>query len=212
MTKLQNIKVMNLKGEAVRELDLPPAVTSLQVKPEVVHQVVVGLRASRRAGTAHTKDRSEVAGGGKKPWKQKGTGRARHGSIRSPLWIGGGAVFGPRNTRNYGHRLPAKLRAQARAMVVADYLSGGQVAVIDSLPLEHKTKLYAELLRQLKMTKGKCLVLLTAKEVDHRRGFQNLPNVTVAPLSGLNALDGLSAARWLVTEDGWRELLAFVKS
>ena len=201
---------MNLKGESVKELALPEAVTSLKIKRVVVHQVVTGLQANRRAGTAHTKDRSEVAGGGKKPWKQKGTGRARHGSTRSPIWVGGGVVFGPRNTRNYEHNLPAKLRSLGRAMVVADYLLRGRVMVVESLPTTPKTKLYAELLKQLGVVKGKCLVLLTASEINHRRGFQNLPKVIVSPLSGLNALDGLSAPTWLVTEDGYRELLAFV--
>jgi len=212
MTKAQNIKVMNLKGESVKDLVLPEVVTSFKVKRTVVHQVVTGLQANRRAGTAHTKDRSEVSGGGKKPWKQKGTGRARQGSIRSPQWVGGGVVFGPRNTRNYAHNLPAKLRLAGRAMVVADYLLTGRVLVVESLPTEPKTKLYADLLKQLKVVKGKCLVLLTAAEINHRRGFQNLSRVTVSPLKGLNALDGLSAPLWLVTEEGYRELLTFVKA
>lgn len=212
MSKFQQVTILNTKGESVRQLPLTAAVLQQTVKPAVVHQVVVGYAANRRAGTAHTKTRDEVAGGGKKPWKQKGTGRARHGSIRSPLWVGGGVVFGPRSTRNFKHRLTDELKRQAKAMVVSDYLTAGRVLVVDELPQADKTKVYASLLKELKLKQGvDVLVLLTQAERAARRGMNNLRGVTVMGLRELNAYDGLRFRRWLVSGQGLTELMATVR-
>lgn len=212
MAKVTSIPIMTKTGQATREIELPKAVTSRAVKPAVVHQVYVGYAANRRAATAHTKIRSEVSGGGKKPWRQKGTGRARQGSIRSPQWVGGGVVFGPRNERNYGHRLTDELKSQARAMVVAEYLTGGKVVAVDAFPTEPKTKQYASMFKSLKLDpKQRCLVLLTADEASHRRGLQNLAQATVMALRNLNPYDGLQFPRWVVSSQGLEQLFTFVK-
>ncbi len=201
------IAVRSAAGKPVRDLVLPAKVTQLAVKAALVHQVVVGEAANRRAGTAHTKNRAEVSGGGKKPWKQKGTGRARQGSIRAPQWKGGGVVHGPRNERNWAQRTPVRMVRQARAMVVADYLTSGRVAVVDALPGEPKAKLGAEMIKNLGLGRGrKLLVLLTDTERETARAFRNLPGVTVTAVRQLNALDGLSYRAWLVSEQGYQEL------
>ena len=209
---LNQLHIFNAQGKPEREFELPAAVQSYVIKPAVVHQVTVGLAANRRAGTAHTKNRAEVSGGGKKPWKQKGTGRARHGSIRSPQWVGGGVVFGPRNERNYTHRLTAKLRSVALAMVVADYLKSGKVTVVESFPEEPKTKIYANLLKQMSLVPPRrTLVLLTEPEASHRRGLKNIAGVTVMAVRNLSSLEGLLYPRWLVSAAGLSELLKFIR-
>ncbi|MDP3986564.1 MAG: 50S ribosomal protein L4 [Candidatus Veblenbacteria bacterium] len=210
MATTDHITVVNAQGEAVRELALPEAVRTRSLKSGLVHQVVVAYAANRRAGTAHTKTRDEVAGGGRKPWRQKGTGRARHGSIRSPLWVGGGVVFGPRSTRNYTQRLPRELKNQARAMVVGDYLASAKVTVVNELPQADKTKVFATLFKDLKLSGRRTLVLLTSSEQSLRRGLMNLPKVEVMGVREFNAYDGLRYPRWLVSQAGAAELIKFV--
>lgn len=204
-----SVPVLNSKGEAVRQVEVPAAVSSLKVKPVVVHQAVLAHTANQRTATAHTKTRSEVAGGGKKPWKQKGTGRARHGSIRSPLWIGGGVTFGPRNTRNYGHRLPQQVKKAALAMVVADYLTNGRVVVVESFPQVEKTKAMAEWLKALKLNpKQKYLVLLDDSERFAVRAMANLPHLTLMGVRQLNSYDALCAVKWIVSVDTLAKLFS----
>jgi large subunit ribosomal protein L4 len=211
MSKLVNISIVNSEGQPVREFALPAGVTSFKVSPALVHQVAVGYASNKRAGTAHTKNRAEVSGGGKKPWKQKGTGRARHGSIRSPLWKGGGVTFGPRNERNYIKRTPQQLKKKALSMVVADYLLSGQVIVVNEFPQADKTKVFATLFRSLKIKTGKrILVLLLDKEKNLRRGLSNLPSVEIMGVKQLNAYDGLSVQQWLVSEAGLAQLIKLV--
>lgn len=210
MTAANKLTIYDQAGKAARETDLPEAVVARAVKPAVVHQVVVAYAAGQRAGTAHTKTRAEVAGGGKKPWKQKGTGRARAGSIRSPLWVGGGVVHGPRQTRNWQQRLPESLKRSALAMVVADYLTSGRVTVLESWPSEQKTKVFAKLFRELGL-KGSVLVLLLDSERAARQGMQNLARVDVQGLRQLNPYDGLQRSRWVVSAEGLQKLVALVR-
>lgn len=212
MATVTNLKVVKSDGSQAREFALPTNITSFAVKPVVVHQAVVAYAANRRKPTAHTKNRAEVSGGGKKPWKQKGTGRARQGSIRAPQWKGGGVVFGPRNERVYTHRLPARVASLARAMVVADYLQNGKVLVVEAFPTDQKTKSAAQLLQAAGATRGRSLLLLTAAERASARGFANLPHVEVMGLREINVLDGLKAARWVVSAAGLEELMKFVRS
>ena len=108
------VTVYNVKGEEVKEMDLGSAIFGVKVKPELVQQAIVAQQANSRQNLAHAKDRSDVRGGGKKPWRQKGTGRARHGSIRSPLWRGGGATFGPSKTRNFSLKMNKKAKRKSR--------------------------------------------------------------------------------------------------
>jgi len=205
------IEIFDTNAKPVREVQLPPAVVGAKLRPTVVHQVAVAYASNRRAGTAHTKTRDEVRGGGKKPWKQKGTGRARHGSIRSPLWRGGGVVHGPRNTRNWQQRLPEQLKQGALSMVVADYLTSERVTVLENFPAGIKTKVFAKLFQELKLGRS-VLVLLTDEERAARQGIANLPNVTVQGLRQLNAYDGLLHKRWVVSSVGLVQLFSQVRS
>lgn len=210
MASKVKLTIYSVEAKPVREAELPAKVTSQAIKPALVHQVTVAYAANSRAGTAHTKTRDEVRGGGKKPWKQKGTGRARHGSIRSPLWVGGGVVHGPRKTRNWQQRLPDQLKTGALAMVVADYLTSGRVTVVETWPAEPKTKVFAKLLRSLKLS-GSVLALLTDTEREARRGLLNLPRVEVQGVRQLNAYDGLRRSRWVVSSQGLEQLYKLVR-
>ena len=124
-------KVYNLEGKETKEMELSDAVFNVKVKPSVVHEVFVAQRNNTREPWADTKNRGEVSGGGKKPWPQKGTGRARHGSIRSPLWKGGGVTFGPLSTRNYKTKINKKTRRVALRMCLTDKLANGALWVVE---------------------------------------------------------------------------------
>ncbi|MFZ5390691.1 MAG: 50S ribosomal protein L4 [Patescibacteria group bacterium] len=204
------VSVLDNKGKTAGEIVLPKELEAIVIKPQVVHQVAVAYQANRRSDTAHTKNRSEVRGGGKKPWKQKGTGRARHGSIRSPLWVGGGVVFGPRNERDHSQSLPTKLKAVATAMVVKDYLASQKVTIVKDWPKADKTKVYAAFIKDLSLPKRKNLFLLSDKEKDLRRGFNNIPNLNLMSVRQFNVYDGLKMPHWVISETALQELLARV--
>ena len=125
------IKIYNQNAEAAGEMELSPKVFGVKVNHDLIHQAVVTQMANERQVIAHTKDRSEVRGGGRKPWAQKGTGRARHGSSRSPIWIGGGVTFGPRNDRNFKMRLNRKMKQNAMLMALSDKAAGDNFIVFD---------------------------------------------------------------------------------
>ena len=151
-----NAKVFSKEGKETGSVTLPEAVFGVAWNPDLVHEVVVGMASNARTNSAHTKDRSEVRGGGRKPWKQKGTGRARHGSRRSPIWTGGGVTFGPRNERNYLLKINKKVRTKALASVLSKKLVDQEVIFVDSLSMdEPKTK------------EAKAIVAAIAKGADH---------------------------------------------
>jgi large subunit ribosomal protein L4 len=155
--------VYNLTGEKVKEVELNPEVFALKVKPELVAQAVVVFQANQRRVLASTKDRSEVRGGGKKPWRQKGTGRARHGSIRSPLWRGGGITFGPTTDRNFSLKINRKVNRQAILMALSDKAANEKIILVDKLELaEAKTKKFFNILQNLKLREKK--ISLAKKE------------------------------------------------
>lgn len=200
MSEAVTIPVLNEQGEVVRQVEVPAAVTARAVKPTVVHQTVVAQAANRRRATAHTKTRAEVSGGGIKPWRQKGTGRARHGSIRSPLWVGGGVVFGPRSDRNYGHRLPQQVKRAALRMVVTDYAASGRIVAVEAFPQSTKTKSMVAWLKTLKFSpQERVLVLLSDSERAAARALKNVPQVELMAVRQLNPYDGLRATKWLVS-------------
>ena len=128
--------IFTKEGKAAGDVTLPESVLGVTWNADLVHEVVVGMQANAREGTAHTKDRSEVRGGGRKPWKQKGTGRARHGSRRSPIWTGGGVTFGPRSEKDYSVKINKKVRAKAFAAVMSKKLADNEVIFIDTLAME----------------------------------------------------------------------------
>src|SRR3989338_6976968 len=126
-------KIYSQKGAEAGSIDLPAKVFAAKWRADLVHQVVESMRSNKRAGTADTKGRGEVRGGGKKPWKQKGTGRARHGSSRSPIWVGGGVTHGPLAEKNYKRKISKSMRAQALFSVLSKKLKDGEILFVDSL-------------------------------------------------------------------------------
>ncbi len=148
---MQKYPVYNLQAEKVREAELNPAVFGVKVKESVVHQVAMAQMANSRVAIAHTKTKGEVRGGGIKPWRQKGTGRARHGSIRSPLWKGGGVTFGPRKDRNFSQKVNKKMKTKALFMCLSDKVNNNLMVLVDKLDLaEGKTKKMVEVMKNLK--------------------------------------------------------------
>lgn len=193
----------NQTGKEAGKIALPKSVFGVKWNADLVHQVANAMLANKRAGTAHTKDRSEVSGGGKKPWAQKGTGRARHGSSRSPIWVGGGVTFGPRADKDYSQKINKKMRTKALFTVLSKKLSDGKVLFIDSIALDAaKTKNAATVVSALakidgfaRLTSKKpttALIALPASDVSLEKSFANLPGITVGLAKDLNALDAMS--------------------
>ena len=201
-----NLKVYNQSAEAVKEIKLESSVFGVAVKPELVHQAAVAQAANARQVLASTKDRSEVSGGGKKPWKQKGTGRARVGSSRSPLWRGGGIIFGPTSDRNFKQRINQKMKQKAICMALSDKVAEGGLVVLDKLDFsQYKTKAFNAMLTALenKVIADKrrdILVLNDAKDDKVKYSGRNLAGVKIINLENLNLLDLLNYRRTLLTE------------
>ena len=187
------------KGKKVSDRELPAELFEAPVNVPLMHQVVVAGLAALRAGTHSTKTRAEVSGGGRKPWRQKGTGRARHGSIRSPIWTGGGVAHGPR-PRSYEMRVNKKMKRVALRGALTDSLQSGKIAVVDRLGFdEPKTKDAIEVLRALEL-QGKILLVLDEPSSAVERSFRNLPYVKVTFARSLSVYDLLSADRVLFTD------------
>lgn len=191
--------VIDAAGKSTGKHELPEHLFGGEVNTDVLHQVVTAQLAAARSGTASTKTRSEVRGGGQKPWRQKGTGRARHGSIRSPLWVGGGIVFGPK-PRSHNQRVPKKMRRAALRSALADKAAAGAVWIIDGFT-EPRTKAAAAALRGAGI-EGRVLVVLDtdddhARDVD--RAFRNLDNAAFSLSGALSAYDVLVADAVLFT-------------
>ena len=204
------VDVVNAKNETVDRCELPEAIFSAPVKPHLLHEVVRMQLAKRRQGTADTKGRSEVSGGGKKPWKQKGTGRARAGTTRSPLWRHGGTVFGPQ-PRSYAYGVPKAIRRQALLAALTSKAQAGAIRVLESLGLERpSTKAMVALLKGAGVA-GKALVVLPARDETLEKSARNLPAVRVLTVQGLNVYDVLRADTLVLTPEGvhtLREVLA----
>jgi large subunit ribosomal protein L4 len=193
----------NQTGKEAGKITIPTSVFGVKWNADLVHQVANAMLANKRAGTAHTKDRSEVSGGGKKPWAQKGTGRARHGSSRSPIWVGGGVTFGPRADKDYSQKINKKMRTKALFTVLSKKLADGKVLFIDSIALDAaKTKNAATVVSALakidgfaRLTSKKpttALIALPVSDVSLEKSFANLPGITVGLAKDLNALDAMS--------------------
>jgi large subunit ribosomal protein L4 len=184
---MPTVDVYNIQKEKVGELDLKDEIFGVEVQGHLLHEVVTWQLACRRSGTASTKTRAEVHGGGRKPWRQKGTGRARVGSNRSPLWRGGGVAFGPK-PRSYAYTLPKKVRRLALKMALSSKLANGQLVVLDAYPhTTPKTKDFVEVLRAFDLSKA-----LFVTQEDNRAltlSARNVPHVQVLPPAGLNVYD-----------------------
>jgi len=185
---LPKASVHNLKGKKVGSIELSENIFGREPNEAVVHQAAVRLLANSRSGSAATKTRSEVRGGGRKPWRQKGTGRARQGTTRAPQWKGGGIVFGP-HPRSYKQDLPQKVRRLALASALSSKLKDGQLKILKELVLpEISTKGMLEVLDQLELS-GRILLVLPEKENIIQRSSSNLPNVKLVTADELNVID-----------------------
>lgn len=182
------VAVYNNQGKEVKKIEVPVSVFDVVLKPVVVKQVVVAIQANQRIPYAHTKDRSEVRGGGRKPWKQKGTGRARHGSSRSPIWIGGGVTFGPRNDRNFSKKLNKKVRRLAIKMLLSDKARHNELIVLDDFGINTpKTKDLITLLQMLPGTKKRVLILTDSAHEAIKQSVKNIPKTQVCVATDVNA-------------------------
>lgn len=198
-TKL-SAPIFSVDGKEAGSVDLPAEVFGLSWNPDLVHQVVVSMQSNARFGTAHTKDRSEVSGGGKKPWRQKGTGRARHGSSRSPIWRSGGVTFGPRSDKDYTKAIPKKMRVKALYTALSRKLKDGEIIFVDNLNIsEPKTKDADQILKGLsskfeKLNKEKNAALIAPVEKTEaiKKSFANIKRVDVSEVRNLNPVDVLS--------------------
>jgi len=188
------INVYSQQGEQVGTTLLPKEIFDVKTNPDLVHQVVVSQMANRRRVIAHTKDRGEVRGGGRKPWRQKGTGRARVGSIRSPLWKGGGVTFGPTKERVFKKKINKKMRRIALSMVLSAKAKNNLLLILDKLSLpEAKTKLMTKILGKLPLkNEASCLIALPQVDKMIIRVTRNIPNAQTVEARNLNALDLLS--------------------
>ena len=200
------VEVVTLSNAKADTLALDPSVFGAAVKPHLLHAEVRRQRAKRRAGTHSTKNRHAVSGGGAKPWRQKGTGRARQGSTRSPQWAGGGVVFGP-VPRSHEHVLPKKVRRAALRSALSLRASEEAVRVVSSFELDTiKTKRVVEVLKALGLGDASVLVVLAEPNVAVERSARNLPGVSVIRAEGLNVHDVLRHSHLLFTRAGLEQL------
>lgn len=210
---MPKVNVYHLDGSVVGEEVLDDRIFAVEPRSALVHQAVVAQMANIRVAIAHTKTKGEVRGGGKKPWAQKHTGRARQGSIRSPQWRGGGVVFGPRQTRNYAVRLNKKMKRQALLMTLSDKVASGRFILVDQLDVSGKTKEFARTLNPLwksvaPETPGRpsALMIMPSVSLSLRRATKNLKGVEAIRCDSLNVLSILKHQYALTTRDGVKAL------
>lgn len=201
------IKVYNQSVEPVKDLELADKIFGVKASNELLHQAVIAQMANARQVLANTLDRSEVRGGGKKPWKQKGTGRARVGSSRSPIWIGGGVTFGPTKDRNFKQKINQKMKQKALFMALSDKLVNNSLVVLDNLEFaEYKTKQFNTLLTNLEKKvllndRRNILIINEATEEKAKYSSRNLVGVKVINLENINLVDLLNHKNLLMTEN-----------
>ncbi|MGI6365853.1 MAG: 50S ribosomal protein L4 [Bacillota bacterium] len=197
---MPKVAVHNTKGEQVGELELSPAIFAAPVNEAAVHEVVVAYLANQRRGTADTKTRGLVRGGGRKPWRQKGTGRARHGSTRSPIWTGGGTVFGP-HPRDYTTRLPKKIKRAALKSALTSKFNNDQIIVLDQLTMEApKTKEILQILKNLKV-EGKAVIITADSAPAVYKSARNIPGVSTSIANNINTYQVLNGGSIILTKD-----------
>jgi large subunit ribosomal protein L4 len=209
---MMNLPVYDIEGKEVETLKLDESIFNEGISEGAIHQVIKCYLANQRKGLASTKTRGEVSGGGKKPWKQKGTGRARVGSIRSPLWRHGGVVFGP-HPRDFSYTLPDKIRRVALKSVVGAKIKENSLVVLDDLKiLAPKTKEAAKILTNLKLKSSdvKILILLNKIDKDLKMAFNNIDSLILDLIGNTNTYQILNADKIIVTKDSLKELIARV--
>ena len=197
---MANVSVYNMEGKEIGKMDLNDAVFGVEVNEHLVHLAVVAQLANKRQGTQKAKTRSEVSGGGRKPWRQKGTGHARQGSTRSPQWTGGGVVFAP-TPRDYSFKMNKKEKRAALKSVLSDKVATSKLIVLDELKLDEiKTKKFQAVLTNLKVEE-KALVVLGEKDDVVIKSANNLPFVQTALPNTINVYDVLKAGTLILTKD-----------
>jgi len=196
----KQVTIYDFNGKEKEKVNLPDKLFAVNWNADLVHQVITCMESNARVNTAHTKDRSEVRGGGRKPWRQKGTGSARHGSRRSPLWIGGGVTFGPRKERNYNKKINKKMRVQALLCTLSQKLKDNQILFVDKISLaKTSTKEANQILEGLEKVKGfetintnkNNNILLVMPEITEaiKNSFKNIAHVTLRNTKDLNPVD-----------------------
>ena len=197
---MPKVAVYNTSGSQVGEIELSDAVFGIEPNIHVLHSVVVMQQAAMRRGTHKTKNRAEVSGGGRKPWRQKGTGRARQGSIRAPQWKGGGVVFGPQ-PRSYKFKLPRKVRRLAIRSALSGKVRDNEIVVLDELRMAApKTKEFAKILKNLNVDR-KALVVSAEYDDNVALSARNIPGVKFISANGINVLDLLNHDKLVITKD-----------
>jgi len=197
---MASFDVVNNKNEKAGSIDLAPEIFSAKIRRHLYHAEVVRQLALRRQGTHSTKNRAAVSGGGAKPYRQKGTGRARQGTTRAPQWAGGGVVFGP-VPRTYGFKLPKKMRRAALVSALSECAAGEALTIVDELDAtEYKTKTVAGILSALGLSEEKVLVVTDEANPKLEASFRNLPRVSLVRAEGLNVYDVLRHSKVVMTK------------
>ncbi len=196
------INLYNQKGEKVGKTDLPDEIFNVEINSDLLHQVIVSQMANKRQSSAHTKDRGDVSGGGKKPWRQKGTGRARHGSRRSPIWVGGGVTFGPKSEKNYKKTIPQKMKRKALFMALSSKVNDDELILIDDLGMkEPQARIAQSILEKLPLSDKSGLVVLSEPDKNIVLSFRNIPKTESIQAKDLTALNIRSFKKLIMTPD-----------
>lgn len=202
---MPKLNVLNINGQNVGEIELVDSIFNVEVNEHVLYEVVKNQLANKRQGTQSAKTRAEVRGGGRKPWRQKGTGRARHGSIRAPQWVGGGVVFAPK-PRDYSYRVPKKIRRLAMKSALSSKVLNDEIIVLEELNLEEpKTKEMVKILDNIKASK-KALIVMDEKNINVIKSARNIPNVETALVNTLNVYDILNYDSFIITKDAVKKV------
>lgn len=192
--------VYNLEGKKVKDIDLNKEIFDIEVKEEVLHKVITAYLSNKRNVVAHAKGRSEVRGGGAKPWKQKGTGRARHGSNRSPIWIGGGVTFGPSSSRNFKKKINKKEKKKALFMSLSSKVADKKIIIVDEIKLDKiSTKDFVKKINKLPIKKENALIILDKKDEKVIKSINNLPEINSTAAKSLNSYNILKHDSLIVT-------------
>ncbi len=198
---MSNVSVYNIEGKTVGEIALSSAVFEVKLNAALVHEVVIAQRANARRAIASTKTKGEVRGGGKKPWKQKGTGRARQGSTRSPQWVGGGVAFGPTSERNFSVKVNRKTKKQVMRMILSDKLTSQRLVIVDDIATDvPKTKMIALMIKKLSIGKTSLLVAPSSRPLLLRM-VRNIPQMKMVTANTLNAQDVLQYQSLVLLKD-----------
>ena len=210
-------KVYSQDGEEAGKIVLPKEIFGVKINSDLIAQSLRAQAANSRDSIAHAKDRSEVRGGGKKPWKQKGTGRARHASIRSPLWAGGGVTFGPRKERNFSVKINRKMKRQALLMALSGKIRDGELVILENLELaQPKTKEMAAIISKVaagaakELNKG-TMIILSKKDERVIRAAKNLPKISTMGVASLNIMDLLSTKYLVMPKDAVEKISQIYK-